>query len=416
MAPRFGKFGSLMEGSLGSRARSEGQKERGRVRKNTGGRRMALVDREPSRQKLEGTASYNGTWLPGSHSHFQTFDNLLRNVGLRVEHGLTPLSASLLVLAGIGAYTAATFALRLTRVLADVYVLPGTSVTKFGANKKEPTKASWAVITGATDGIGREFALQLAKKGFNILLVSRSPEKLGAVAGEIEAASPGVRTKTQAIDFALGDEKQYEGLASAVKDLDIGVLVNNVGKSHNMPVHFAETAEDEMEDILEINVVSVLRVSRMIIPGMVSRKRGLVLNLGSFAGQVPTPMLATYAGSKSFLIGWTQALGEELRRSNITVSLLNTYFVVSNMSKVRRSSAMIPTPKQYVAQCLKTLGKNGGAVGRPYTSTPWPMHAIVDWATAFVLPRAWLLSYTYDQQAATRKRAIKKAQKALKSN
>lgn len=300
-----------------------------------------------------------------------------------------------MLLAGIGAFTAGTFVFRLAQLIADVYVLPGKPVSKFGANKKDYTQATWAVITGATDGIGREFSLQLAKKGFNILLVSRSPEKLGSVAAEIEAASPGVRTKTQAIDFALGDERQYEGLEHTVKDLNVGVLVNNVGKSHSMPVTFAETTEEEMEDIVEINVVSILRVSRMIIPGMVSRKRGLVLNLGSFAGQVTTPMLATYAGSKAFLSAWSQALGEELRRSNITVSLLNTYFVVSNMSKVRKSSAMIPTPKQYVAQVLKTLGRNGGAIGRPYTSTPWPMHALVDWATAFVLPRAWLLSYSY---------------------
>ncbi|KAJ1025209.1 hypothetical protein NDA16_002713 [Ustilago loliicola] len=346
----------------------------------------------------------------------QHIDGLLCHVGLRVDHGLTPLSASLVLLAGIGALSIGTFVLRLAQLFADVYVLPGKSVSKFGANKKDFTKASWAVVTGATDGIGREFALQLAKKGFNILLVSRSPEKLGAVAAEIEVASPGVKTKTQAIDFALGDERQFEGLENTVKDLNIGVLVNNVGKSHNMPVNFAETAEDEMEDIIEINVLSILRVSRMIIPGMVQRKRGLVLNLGSFAGQVTTPMLATYAGSKAFLSGWSQALGEELRRSNITVSLLNTYFVVSNMSKVRKSSAMVPSPKQYVAQVLKTLGRNGGAIGRPYTSTPWPMHAVIDWATTFILPRGWLLSYTYDQQAATRKRAIRKAEKAIKSS
>lgn len=79
-------------------------------------------------------------------------------------------------------------------------------------------------MTGATDGIGREFALQLAKKGFNILLVSRNPEKLGSVAAEIEVANPGTKTKTQAVDFALGDERQYDGLEAVVKDLDIGVL------------------------------------------------------------------------------------------------------------------------------------------------------------------------------------------------
>jgi 17beta-estradiol 17-dehydrogenase / very-long-chain 3-oxoacyl-CoA reductase len=361
----------------------------------------------------------NSNFINGHQSTMaieQQIDGLLRHVGLRVDHGLTPLSAALVVLAGVGALTAATFVLRLTQLFADVYVLPGQSVSKFGANKKDFSKATWAVVTGATDGIGREFALQLAKKGFNILLVSRSPEKLGAVAAEIEAATPGVRTKTQAIDFALGDERQYEGLQHTVKDLNIGALINNVGKSHNMPVNFAETAEDEMEDIIEINVVSILRVSRLIIPGMVARKRGLVLNLGSFAGQVTTPMLATYAGSKAFLSAWSQALGEELRRSNITVSLLNTYFVVSNMSKVRKASAMIPTPKQYVAQALKSIGRNGGAVGRPYTSTPWPMHAIVDWATSTILPRGWLLNYTYGQQVAIRKRAIRKAEKLAKSS
>ncbi|KAJ9474597.1 Very-long-chain 3-oxoacyl-CoA reductase [Pseudozyma hubeiensis] len=345
----------------------------------------------------------------------QHVDDLLRHVGLRIDHGLTPLSASLAVLALVGLLSVGTFVLRLVHLFADVYVLPGTSVSKYGANKKDLARASWAVVTGATDGIGREFALQLSRKGFNILLVSRSPEKLGSVAAEIEAATPGVRTKTQAIDFALGDERQYESLQHTVKDLNIGVLVNNVGKSHNMPVTFAETTEEEMEDIIEINVVSVLRVSRMIIPGMVERKKGLVLNLGSFAGQVTTPMLATYAGSKAFLSGWSQALGEELKRSKVDVRLLNTYFVVSNLSKIRRSSAMIPTPKQYVKQVLKTLGSQGGAVGRPYTSTPWPGHAVVDWATTFLLPRGWLLSYTYGQQVATRKRAIKKSQKAVKS-
>ncbi|SNX84042.1 related to 17-beta-hydroxysteroid dehydrogenase [Melanopsichium pennsylvanicum] len=345
----------------------------------------------------------------------QQLDGILRHVGLRVDHGLTPLSAALVVFAGIGALATGTFFIRLAHLFADCYILPGKPLSKFGANKKDFSKATWAIITGATDGIGREFSLQLARKGFNILLVSRSPEKLGAVAAEIEAASPGVRTKTQAIDFALGDEKQYEGLEHTVKDLNIGVLVNNVGKSHNMPVAFAETTEEEMEDIIEINVVSILRVSRMVIPGMVQRKKGLVLNLGSFAGQVTTPLLATYAGSKAFLAGWSQALGEELKRSNITVSLLNTYFVVSNMSKVRKSSSMIPTPKQYVGQVLKTIGNNGGAVARPYTSTPWPMHALVDWATTYILPRGWLLSYTYDQQVGIRKRAIRKAEKAVKS-
>ncbi|KAN0062676.1 hypothetical protein ACQY0O_004866 [Thecaphora frezii] len=336
----------------------------------------------------------------------------LRQVGLRVDHDLTPLSAAFLVLAGLGALSSATFLLRFVKVFLDCYLLPGLPLTRFGANAKQRTRSSWAIVTGATDGIGREFALQLAKAGFHILLVSRSADKLATVARDIQAAYAGVETRTQVVDFASGDEKQYAALAETVAQIEVGVLVNNVGKSHDMPVEFAETPIEEMREIVEINVVATLKVSRIVIPQLVERKRGLVLNVGSFAGQVTTPLLATYAGSKAFLIGWSQALGEELAHHNVQVSLLNTYFVTSKLSKIKRSSAMIPTPKRYVAQVLAKVGRQGGAVCRPYTSTTYPGHALVDWATSLLLPRWWLLRFTYGQQVETRKRALRKAQKA----
>ncbi|KAK0525630.1 hypothetical protein OC834_001901 [Tilletia horrida] len=316
-------------------------------------------------------------------------------------------------LAFIGGSWFAYQLLVLVRVLAESYILPGIPLSNFGAKKKAPGTGAWAVVTGATDGIGREFALQLASAGFNIFLASRSAEKLGKVAAEIEIANPGIKTKTEAIDFSSGDDKQYDALEAALAGLTVGVLVNNVGKSHNMPVTFDETDPEEIRQIIEINVTATMRVTKMLTPRMIQQKRGLIINMGSFAGQAPTPLLAAYSGSKAFLIGWSQALGEELRHHKITVSLLNTYFVVSNMSKIRRSSAMVPTPKQYVRQALKTIGSNCGAVGRPFSSTPWPMHALVDWAIEHLIPsKALILSYTYDQQQATRKRALRKLAKA----
>ncbi|KAL9939483.1 hypothetical protein V8E36_001300 [Tilletia maclaganii] len=324
-------------------------------------------------------------------------------------------AAPVAILAFIGAaYIALQLAIYI-RVLAEAFLLPGIPLSTFGAKKKAPGTGAWAVVTGATDGIGREFAIQLAKAGFNIFLASRSAEKLGKVAAEIELAVPGIKTKTEAIDFASGDDKQYDALARALDGLTIGTLINNVGKSHNMPVTFAETDAQEIREIVEINVNATLRVTQLVVPRMIEQKRGLILNIGSFAGQAPTPLLATYSGSKAFLIGWTQALGEELKRHRITVRILNTYFVVSNMSKVRKSSAVIPTPKQYVAQALARLGSSGGAVGRPYTSTPWPAHAIIDWAIEHLVPsKAFVLSYSYDQQQSIRKRALRRAEKTLK--
>ncbi|UZJ56285.1 hypothetical protein CBS101457_005605 [Exobasidium rhododendri] len=321
----------------------------------------------------------------------------------------------------IGSLYILSFTYKLIVILLDVYVLPGIPLTKYGAGRSTSTSASkpkaWAIVTGATDGIGREFALQLARAGFSILLASRSAEKLAKVASEIKVINPAIETKVVTIDFSSGDQSQYSKLESAIEVLkNVGVLINNVGKSHDIPVPFAETSLEEMLSISEINVNATLRVTRMVVPGMVSQKKGLILNLGSFAGQFPSPLLTTYSGTKSFLISFSQALGEELRRSKIDVQCLNTYFVVSNMSKIRKSSSMIPTPRQYVQQALKKIGRGGGAFGRPYTMTVWPMHALVDWAVqTFVPSQKWFLQYNHDQLLSTRKRAIKKAERSAKS-
>lgn len=124
--------------------------------------------------------------------------------------------------------------------------------------------------------------------------------------------------------------------------------------------------------------------------------RGLILNLGSFSGQFPVPLLTTYAGTKTFLIGYSQALGEELRRSKVVVQNLNTYFVVSNLSGIRRSSFVIPTAKQYVGSVLGKIGRQGGAVGRPYNMTPYPAHALIDWlVTSTISGTHMLLRFNY---------------------
>lgn len=191
------------------------------------------------------------------------------------RYGLDQIRSSSIALAFsvIGLLWISSKVFRLVLVLLELYVLPGMSLKRFGAanGKSNFGKGSWAVVTGATDGIGREFALQLARKGFNVFLASRTPEKLGQVAAEIEQQTPGIKTKTQSIDFSAGDDSQYAVLAAGLKGLDIGVLVNNVGMSHDMPVPFAETPEEEMLRIAEINVKATLRVTRIVAPGMVDR-------------------------------------------------------------------------------------------------------------------------------------------------
>jgi 17beta-estradiol 17-dehydrogenase / very-long-chain 3-oxoacyl-CoA reductase len=108
------------------------------------------------------------------------------------------------------------------------------------------------------------------------------------------------------------------------------------------------------------------------------RRTGLILNLGSFSGLVATPYLSVYSAGKAFLSTWSQALGTELARDGIVVEHINTYFVVSAMSKIRKPSFLIPMPKPYVASVLSKIGLAGGS-SIPYGSTPYLSHALLNW-------------------------------------
>ena len=184
------------------------------------------------------------------------------------------------------------------------------------------------------------------------------------------------------MDFALNRDKDYTALKKLIDECgDVSILVNNVGLSHAIPVPFAETPEQEMKDIVTINCMATLRVTQLVVPGMIKRRHGLILTMASFGGLLPTPLLATYSGSKAFLQQWSSALASELA-PNITVQVVQSYLVTSAMSKIRRSSLLVPTPKQFVPAALGKIGRAGGAQGVVATSTPYWAHGLMHWGIA----------------------------------
>ena len=216
--------------------------------------------------------------------------------------------------------------------------------------------------------------------------------------------------KFLAMDFAADRDSDYARLESLISDLDIAILVNNVGKSHDIPVTFAQTTHAEMSDIITINCMGTLRVTSLVLPGMLARKRGLILTMGSFGGLLPTPLLATYSGSKAFLQQWSSALGAELAPYNITVELVQSYLVTSAMSKIRRPSATIPTPQDFVEAVLDKIGRSGGAQGWAYTSTPYWSHGIMQWALGATMgfTNSLVVGQNKVFHEAIRKKALKK--------
>ncbi|KAF8160872.1 3-ketoacyl-CoA reductase [Crassisporium funariophilum] len=314
-------------------------------------------------------------------------------------------------LAVLGSFSVARFAYQTLSVFLQTFVLPGTNLKRYGAKK-----GAWAVVTGATDGIGREFSFQLAKAGFNVLLVARNKDLLSQTASEI-ASKYNVSTHTHSIDFAKSDEAAYDAFSAACEGLDVGVLVNNVGKSHAMPAYLVDTPKAEMLDIVSINVNATLRVTYTVLPGMVQRKRGLILNIGSFAGATPSPMLATYSATKAFLTTFTSALAEEVKKDNITVEHVNAYFVVSKLSKIRKPSLFIPRPAPFVRSVLSKIGLACGAAysGRPNTSTPFWSHALLDYGITLVGLPSLFIKYSHGLHISIRKRALNKAAREAKA-
>ncbi|KAF3767256.1 NAD(P)-binding protein [Cryphonectria parasitica EP155] len=271
-------------------------------------------------------------------------------------------------LAGVGAFVLASRVLSYIWLLLELFVLSGTNLRKYGP------KGSWAVVTGASDGLGKEYAKQLASKGFNIVLVSRTQSKLDALASELS----GVQTKVLAMDYSQDNEADYARLAELVEGLDVAILINNVGQSHSIPTRFLETEKKELQDIVTINCLGTLKTTQVIAPGMVQRKRGLILTMGSFSGWMPIPYLATYSGSKAFLQHWSTALAGELKEDNVDVYIVLSWLVCSAMSKVRRPSLNVPNPGPFVKNTLGKIGK-GRTQNIAYTYTPWWTHALVLW-------------------------------------
>jgi 17beta-estradiol 17-dehydrogenase / very-long-chain 3-oxoacyl-CoA reductase len=153
---------------------------------------------------------------------------------------------------------------------------------------------NWAIVTGASEGIGKEFALQLADAGYSIILMSRSRDKLEKVALEIASKPRPVQTLIYPFDFSKYDASLYESLKVVLQPYNICILVNNVGIAPEHPTSFLDEDPQQCRNVVQVNASSQLEMTRLILPKMKQKRSGLILNIGSFAGQVPCGLLATY--------------------------------------------------------------------------------------------------------------------------
>ncbi|MCU1497150.1 MAG: ydfG 2 [Acidimicrobiales bacterium] len=176
-----------------------------------------------------------------------------------------------------------------------------------------------ALVTGASSGIGVELARLLAARGHGVTLVARREDRLRALADEL-AASAGVRTEVIAAD--LTDAGSREGVVRQLDEraLEVDILVNNAGFSTMGPVQGSDP--DREVAMVRTDVEAVVHLCSLVIPGMVDRGRGAVLNVASTAAFQPIPGQAGYAASKAFVLSYSRAIGQELRGTGVTVTTL----------------------------------------------------------------------------------------------
>lgn len=220
-----------------------------------------------------------------------------------------------------------------------------------------------AVITGATSGIGKEFANALATKGYDLIITGRRKNKLNKVAQGIEL-NTGVTVKAYIVD--LTKEVEFSKFIIEIQKQDnIEYLVNNAG--YGAEDSFTDGNYESQLDMLKVHVMSTMKLCHSVIKQMKKNKKGYIINVSSMAGFNTFPSSAMYCSTKAFLINFSQCLAMEVEKQNITVQVLCPGFTRTDFhSKLQMDDNMLKnkglvrwmSTKQVVDISLKNIHKN----------------------------------------------------------
>lgn len=215
-----------------------------------------------------------------------------------------------------------------------------------------------ALITGASAGIGREFARQLAGRARTIVLVARRRERLEQLRDELKARNSRLNVHTHPVD--LNDGEQIQILIESLKRENIAVdlLINDAGLGDLGP--FATSDLDRTQQIIRVNILALTSLTRRLVPAMIAKKRGGILNVSSSAGFLPIAGFAVYAASKAYVTSFSEGLRAELRGTGVSVCALcpgpvHTEFtdVAYRPGKSERSSV------EFVHVTAETVARSG---------------------------------------------------------
>ncbi len=223
-----------------------------------------------------------------------------------------------------------------------------------------------ALVTGASSGIGRAFAQTLAARGYDIVAVARDKQRLDALAEELHTAHG---TTVEVLPADLCDAAQLATVEERLaREPAVDLLVNNAGFGAHTP--FAEYDADAAEAEIRLNVLALTRLTRAVLPSMLARREGGIVNVSSFGSFQAAPGFAVYAATKAYVTNFTESLYEELRGSGVKITVLcpgftRTEFQERNEVDASRVPSMAwSEPQEVVDDALRAL-ERGHAVSLP---------------------------------------------------
>jgi hypothetical protein len=223
------------------------------------------------------------------------------------------------------------------------------------------------LITGASSGIGLELAKCFAADGCRLILVARNREAMETLAEELRCKNK-IEIIILAADLSLSETPRRIFSELSAQKISVDVLVNNAGfGAHGA---FLEMSLPRQLEMLQVNIAALTELTGLFLPGMLQRKRGGILNVGSVAGFLPGPGMAVYYATKAFVLSFTEALSEELLGAGLSISVLCPGPTESNFGNVARGGKVrqMKTPKmsaEAVAQYGHRAFRNGKVIAIP---------------------------------------------------
>ncbi len=226
----------------------------------------------------------------------------------------------------------------------------------------------WALVTGSSSGIGVEFAHRLASRGMHLVLTARREEAMRELAGELHTRHG---TRCEIIPGDLADPSTPARLMEEIRnrEIEIELLVNNAGFAIAADIEATDT--QRVLDMLQVNMTSLTELTYAVLPTMLAREHGAIINVASVAAFQPVAFMGPYAASKSYVLHFTEALWAEARDRNVTVMALcpgitrTSFFEVAGVPNwLKKHSSQ--SPEQVVRAAMKGLDKR-----RQYYVSGW---------------------------------------------